>query len=388
MQTTIFILGFLMFVGLVLVHELGHFWAARRNGVVVKEFGLGFPPRAWSKKLKSGLVLSLNWLPLGGFVRLKGEHDADRSPGSFGAAPLAAKVKIMLAGVSLNLLLAVLLFMILAVVGMPKLIDHQFQIKGDAKVAHTQVIAGYIQPASPARAANLSSYDVIEKIASAGDSRTINSLTDLRAATSFFAGQTVQLMIKHGGQQLTKQVHLLDKQTVQASQNTADPRGYLGVESTELQITKATWSAPIVALGLSKQLAILTLQGLWHAFSGLSSTVAGLLTANHQARQNGQAKASSQVGGPVAIVAALWHSGSLGLNFLLMLIAVISLTLALFNALPIPALDGGRLLLTLIFRSLRRPMSKTTEELIHGLGMVLILGLIVLVTIVDVKRFF
>ncbi len=91
----LFILGAVLFVCLVLVHEAGHFFAARRNGVEVEEFGLGFPPRAKVLTKKNGTEYTLNWLPLGGFVKLKGEHDADVSKGSFGAATIKAKTLIM-----------------------------------------------------------------------------------------------------------------------------------------------------------------------------------------------------------------------------------------------------------------------------------------------------
>ena len=112
MQILFFVLGFLLFIGLILIHEWGHFIVARRNGVEVEEFGLGLPPRAYSKKLKSGMALSLNWLPLGGFVKLKGEHDSDVRRGSLGAASLVAKSKIMLAGVAMNALAGLLLLTI------------------------------------------------------------------------------------------------------------------------------------------------------------------------------------------------------------------------------------------------------------------------------------
>src|SRR3954464_2992547 len=123
MQIFLFVIAILLFISLVLVHEWGHYIVARSNGVDVEEFGLGFPPRAWGKKLKSGMVLSLNWLPLGGFVKLKGEYDADTRAGSFGAASLWAKTKIMLAGVTMNLLVGLALLTILALVGMPKLLS-------------------------------------------------------------------------------------------------------------------------------------------------------------------------------------------------------------------------------------------------------------------------
>ena len=108
------ILGFVLFVLLVVVHEYGHFIMARRNNVEVEEFGIGFPPRAWKKKLKSGMLFTINWLPLGGFVKLKGEHDADKAKGSYGAASLWAKTKIIGAGVVMNLLVAIAMFTLLA----------------------------------------------------------------------------------------------------------------------------------------------------------------------------------------------------------------------------------------------------------------------------------
>ena len=110
---------------------------------------------------------------------------------------------------------------------------------------------------------------------------------------------------------------------------------------------------------------------------------------NHQARENGQDQASNQVGGPGAINVALWDYGSLGLNFMLFLIALISLTLALMNVLPIPALDGGRLAMMLISRGIfRRPLTRAMEERIVGVSFALLMALIVLITFVDVKRFF
>jgi regulator of sigma E protease len=144
-----------------------------------------------------------------------------------------------------------------------------------------------------------------------------------------------------------------------------------------------------VAVGLSGQIFKLTLVGVGHAFGGLGSAIAGTVTGNHQARENGQSSASSQVGGPVAIGYALWNVGSLGFNFMLFLIALISLTLALMNVLPIPALDGGRLAMMLISRGVfKRPLSRLAEERIVGASFMLLLALIALITFVDVKRFF
>lgn len=394
MQIFLFILGLILFTGLVVIHEWGHYFMARRNGVKVEEFGLGLPPRAWGKKLKSGMMLSLNWLPIGGFVKLKGESDSDKRVGSFGAAPLSAKIKIILAGVVMNLIAGVLLLTILAWVGMPRLItketvgQDQFTIASDTKVIHQDLIAAYIQPDSPAEKIGLTQRDIILQIKNGDDTRQIKSAPQLRAATGDFAGQTVQLTYKHGGQTITRDVTLRSAAEVDASRSSDEPKGNLGVSPTELQIRRSTWSAPLVGLGFTKQLFELTLKGLGSALSGLGSIIAGAVTGNEQARQAGHTKATEQIGGPVAIGAILWGSGTLGILFVLMIIAIISLTLALINALPIPALDGGRLSLILFSRLLlRRPLSRKAEERIVGASMVLIIGLIVLITIVDVRRF-
>jgi regulator of sigma E protease len=456
MQIFLFIIAIILFIGLVLVHEWGHYIAARRNGVDVEEYGLGIPPRAWGKKLKNGMILSLNWLPLGGFVKLKGEYDSDTRAGSFGAASLWAKTKILLAGVTMNLLVGLALLTILALAGMPKLLDKssigedQFTVASDTKIISQQVRAGTVQSNSPASKAGLAGTDVIVSIAKGSNVRFTKTQQQLHNATTAFAGQTVAVTYKQDGQLITKQTRLrsldeavanLNKQgglknsdkiteikdlkmskdntkkinssadyyqaagmfagdnlkitylsdgQLKTKYTTLDPQGFFGIiNPINIQIQRSTWSAPVVAVGFTAQLTKLTFIGLGHAIGGLGSTIAGLATGNSQARQNGQTSASSQVGGPVAIVAVLWGSGSYGISFILWIIAVLSLTLAIMNILPIPALDGGRLFMILFSRGLlKKPLNKLTEERIVATGMAVILGLVVLITIVDVKRFF
>jgi regulator of sigma E protease len=396
MQIILFIFSLLMFISLVLVHEWGHYIVARRNGVDVEEYGLGFPPRAWGKKLKSGMILSVNWLPLGGFVKLKGEFDGDTRKHSFGSVGLWAKTKILLAGVTMNLIVGLLILTVLALVGMPKLLNKstsgqdQFTVASDTKVLRQEVRVGSVQSNSPASKAGLASKDIIESIS--GDNRTYVTKTgeQLHDATSALAGQTVEVTYKHNNQTLTKSTTIRSKAEVDKSLKTDNPKGYLGIsDPIEIQIQRSTWSAPIVALGFTKQLVQLTFAGLGHALGGLGSTIAGIATGNTAARQNGQSEASSQVGGPVAIVAVLWGSGTYGLTFILWIIAVLSLTLALMNVLPIPALDGGRLFMILFSRGiLKKPLSRLAEERITGAGMAVLLLLVALITVVDIKRFF
>lgn len=395
MQIFLFILGLILFTGLVVAHEFGHFWVAKRNGVKSEEFGLGLPPRAWGKKLSSGLILSLNWLPIGGFVKLRGESDSDKRKGSFGAASLGAKSKIILAGVTANLIAGLVILMVLAWVGMPKLItqetvgEDQFTVASDTKVINNYIIIRDVQKGSPAERIGLAQRDIVMSIKSADTVQKIDSPRKLQQTTGRFAGQTVQITYKHNGQLITKEVTLRSSAEVEAARRAKKPIGNLGVTPSELQIRRSTWSAPIVAVGFTKQLTVLTFEGLGKALAGLGSTISGLVTGNQQARQHGQEQATNQVGGPVAIGAVLWGGGSLGIYFVLMIIAVISLTLALINILPIPALDGGRLMMILFSRGLlKRPLNQKTEEKIVGTSMALILALLLLITIVDVRRFF
>ena len=144
------LVGLFLLVLLVVLHELGHAIAARRNGVVVEEFGIGFPPRAWARKLGNGVLFTLNWLPLGGYVKLQGEHDAADKPGDYGAASLWVKTKILLAGVFINWATAALIFTGLALVGLPKVIDNQFTVASDTTEIRKPVTIVQTTDGSPA----------------------------------------------------------------------------------------------------------------------------------------------------------------------------------------------------------------------------------------------
>lgn len=395
------IVGLILFIGLVVTHELGHFWAARRDGVEVEEFGIFFPPRIWKKRMKGGYDFSVNLLPLGGFVKLKGEHDSDKGKGTYGAASTGTKVRIMLAGVAVNLITALVLFTALAWLGMPRLIDNQFTVKSDTHVVQSKVLVSYIEPNSPAAKAGLKLRDQITTISGDTDlcdpgdlcvvgnepARQVHSTQDLHNATAAYAGKPVKITYFRDGKQATAVAQLRTKAEVDASLKTNNPKGNLGIQPVEFAMQRSTWSAPVVAVGLSAQLTTLTYQGLWHALSGLGGIVAGFFTGNHAARENAQTAASSQVSGPVGIFVVLKDGSLLGYQFMLLIIAVISLTLAIMNVLPIPALDGGRLFVTIISRLFRKQISPGAEEAIYGAGFAGLMLLIVLITIVDVKRF-
>ncbi|HVI68938.1 MAG TPA: M50 family metallopeptidase [Magnetospirillaceae bacterium] len=362
MDIILLVVGLLLFVGLVVLHELGHAIIAKRNGVVVEEFGIGFPPRAWAKKLKSGVLLSLNWLPLGGFVKLKGEHDAATGKGAYGGASLWAKTKILLAGVVINWLTAVVIFTIIALVGMPQLLPNQFNVAEDTTLASKAVRIGTVVADSPAAKAGLQPGD--ELVAFAG--QDITGAEQFKAVTSQFAGQTQTLTYRH--KDLIKETQL--------TLNTANTenKGLVGVGPYDQSSRRATWSAPIVGVGT-------TVQFTWETLKGLGGAIANLFTARFS-------EAGASVTGPIGIFSILSTSAQDGFVPVLFLIGVISLTLAVMNILPIPALDGGRLFVTLLFRALKRPLTKDREESIQAAGMIALLGLMLLITLLDVKRFF
>lgn len=370
----LFFVGILAFVMLIVLHEFGHMVAAKRNGVVVEEFGVGFPPRAWGKKLRNKkgdeTLYSLNWLPLGGFVKLKGEHDDAKEKGSFGAAFLKTKVKILLAGVGMNFLTAWVLLTGLFLVGAPKLPfeslsfygKEQMVVKSDTKVSSSETYAGAISKNSPAVEAGLEAGD---KILSLGG-QNLDGGISLAELTSKLAGSTEELSFeKEDGEILTKEVKLRQK---------GAEGGVLGVQVVEAVKFKSGWSAPINALTTMYQSGEATFRGIGYAISNL-------------AHGEGE-KASEVVGGPIATVDAIKGVSEVGLAQLVMLIALISLSLGIMNVLPIPALDGGRLFLILLFRLRKKVLTKEKEEKINAWGMGILLSLIVLISVVDVKRIF
>lgn len=381
------ILGLILFVLLVVLHEYGHFLVAKRNGVEVEEFGVGFPPKLYGRKMGKGIFegyYTINLLPLGGFVRLKGEHDADTEKGAYGSVNTPAKLRIMLAGVAMNLAAALLIFTIVAWVGMPQLIDNQFTVKSDATIIRSDVIAGYIATGSPAEKAGIKSGDIITAVAG----QHVSTREQLRAATKANAGKTVSIDYIRKGDTAQTQAQLLSNEEVTASLNTSDPKGYLGVSSNEYKLAKSTWSAPIVAVGVTAQFTKLTLVGLGSAIANIGKALFSTITGHGQQAKEQASAASENVSGPVGIFAILQQGSALGYQFILFVVGLISLTLAIMNILPIPALDGGRAFVTLLFRVMKRPLLPRTEELIHGTGFAALMILFIVITVVDVRRFF
>ena len=379
--------GIILFILLIVLHEYGHFLVAKRNGVEVEEFGIGFPPKIWGKKLGKGIFegyYTINLLPLGGFVKLKGESGDDLDKGSFKIASGKAKLKIMLAGVAMNLVAAFVILTIVALCGMPKLINNQFTVASDSKVSKSESLINYIDEGSPAQKSGLKISDNLKSL----NGTKINSQDELRQLTKSSAGKNVDITYIRAGKTFSTKTQLLSAQQVSESQNTNNPKGYLGVETTDYTLVKSTWSAPVVAIGLSLQIIKLTIVGLGSTLAHLGSSI-GLFVIGHGTQAKSQASQASQnVTGPIGVYALLSRGSVLGYQFILFIVGLLSLTLAIMNALPIPALDGGRAFLLVLFRLIKKPLLPKTEDKIHGTGFAILMLLFVVIAIVDIKRFY
>ena len=397
------VLGLLILVFLVVIHELGHGVVARRNGVVVEEFGIGFPPFARGKKIKKSILgrdvmYSLNWLPIVGFVKLQGEFDSADKKGDYGAATFWQKTKIILAGVAVNWLFAALLFTILALIGMPRVIANQFVVSSDLAVSKADVSIDSVVDGLPAQMSGLRAGDTINRISiktacPAGVTDPCrgpgaDEVDAIIALTKQYPGGTFIVDYVRDGN--AKTLFLTNRTTAQAQ----DKKGYLGVAFSQASPTtyRSTWSAPIVGVGLTGQLSWETLKGLGGLFAKLGTGLFGLLNLDPSARQAASAElgdAGQGVAGPIGIIGTILPNAvRSGLMPILLITAFISMTLAIMNILPIPALDGGRWYTMALFRAIKKPLTKEIEEKINSVGMMIVFGLIVLATVADVAKIF
>lgn len=371
------IIGIIVLVILVAVHELGHGIVAMRNGVVLEEFGIGFPPRAWSKKLKNGVLFSLNWLPLGGFVKLQGEHDAANKKGDYGAATFWQKTKILFAGVLVNWVVAAFLLTVLALVGLPKILPNQFVVPADAHQTTQAVTLSSLVKGYPAANAGLKSGDKITTL----DGQTITSTSQFIALTKDNKGKTVSIQYVRDGKDAVTSVALRDASSA-----------VFGSTLSQQQTIRATWSAPIVGIATTGQFTWVTIQGLGQLLSNLATGLVGQLSSNQTTRQDAStdlAAAGDSVAGPIGILGTIFPAASkAGPIEVLFLAAIISLTLAVMNILPIPALDGGRWFVMTLYKLRKKTLTKEREEKIQAIGFSTLMILIVLVTIGDVTKLF
>lgn len=405
------IIGLLILMLLVIAHEFGHFIMARRNGVKVNEFGIGFPPRAiaWVKKPievkdkdgnkitkvkwvkipredwnkpQDSLIFSINWLPIGGFCQMDGESAADKRKGTFGAASFWGKTKILFGGVAMNWIVSFVILTVLALTGMPQFIPNQFYLGQDAKVVQVSrgVVVQQVLENSPASKAGFQIDDEIISV----NGQNVSNAAEVTEIGKDHAGEEVKYLVKRGD----SEVELMTKL------NNADAEYLLGVSMASYGQTfvRSTWSAPIVGAGLTLQLTGETFKGLGDLVWNLVSGVVRQFSPDSAVREEGKVDigtAGDSVSGPVGIIGVIFPAfASSGVSNLAFLAALISVSLACMNVLPIPALDGGRWLLIAIYKLRRKELTKEKEEKIVSTAFTVLIGLIILVTILDVIKLF
>ncbi|MDD2657424.1 MAG: M50 family metallopeptidase [Candidatus Pacebacteria bacterium] len=365
MNILIFIL---VIVALIVVHEFGHFVAAKLSGMRVDEFGLGYPPRAAVIAKVGETAYTLNWLPFGGFVKIFGEDglslDKARDARAFSSKNRFAQALVLVAGVTMNLLFAYVLITGALVAGTPRaLAPNEIGAARDATLLVANVL-----PGSPAAQAGLVAGD---SILSAEDGHYVFSGVDPAAFTKFIAdgkgNTTIALTVKHAD---GKEVQLFARPATGVI--LADPtRSALGVEVAAIGVIPLSFTAAIIeGARLTWSATILTADGLGHFFYSVFTFSADL----------------SQVSGPVGIAGAVGSASSQGFGDLLSIMAVISINLALINLIPIPALDGGRLLFVIIESVIRRPIKPSIAQAMNAIGFIFLILLMLVVTAHDIFR--
>lgn len=344
---------------LVLVHELGHFFAAKLFGVKVEEFGIGFPPRAWGIK-KGETTYSLNWLPLGGFVRIFGEEgEGEHDPRSYANRPAWQRATILGAGVFGNILLAFFILWIGFTIGFPTALGGELE-GGSVLESNVQIVA--VTKGSPAEEAELKPADIIMHIKS-GEAQAVavSDIETLQAFTKDHEGEVLTLSIRRGSDIFEKEIL--------ARENPPEGEGQMGIALAEVGIVAFPWYEAI-----GKAL-IATWNNIYFIFFGIYLLIQSLFTAG---------EVIGEVSGPVGIAVLTGQFYALGINYLLAFVALISINLAVLNIFPIPALDGGRLFFLIIEKLKGSPLRPELENKIHAVGFALLLGILILVTVRDI----
>jgi regulator of sigma E protease len=376
---------------LVFVHEAGHFLAARAFGIKVYEFAIGFPPRAfgWYRDPKTGkrhwllgagkdslkdtvvgeqteeeypgCVYSFNWIPLGGFVRIKGETGQFRDePDSFGSKPAWQRIVVLAAGVTMNFLLAALLLAGGFMIGLPSDASILENDRHAQLVGEPTVVVQQVDPQSPAATADLKLGDVV---------------TSVNGEAMVSADGVVSYIEANQESELTFTIVRGEEQF-----DTTVRPDYIGGMEDKKRIGFALVDAAIVKYPVH----IALYKGFVAAANGTVAIVIGFYVLITQLIVgNGLA---FDVAGPVGIASIVGDSARLGFAYLINVTAMISLSLAVMNILPIPALDGGRILFVIIEKIIRRPVPMKYEQLAHTAGFALLMLLIVVVTWRDIVR--
>lgn len=359
---------------LVFAHEMGHFWVARKIGVKAEEFGFGFPPRIWgiykstdgkwkqvagSKEVQdaAGTVYSVNAIPMGGFVKIKGEDGENKGErDSFASRNALERAAILLAGVTMNIVLAAVLISFGFMIGLPQSLDN---IDPRAIVRDRQIQIIEVMTDSPAAAAELEAGDIIFSISG----RNFQDSDEVQEYINTHAGEKLPFILKRAGREFSQDI------TPEIRQETG--KGGIGIAIGDTGIVRYPF---FIAIWEGVKNTILLTWAILIAFYEL---LAGILTGRGL---------SGELGGPVRIAQITGDAARMGLAYLINFTALLSINLAIINAFPFPALDGGRLLFLFIEKIKGSPVKKELEGTIHYIGFALLMLLVLLVTYKDVAR--
>ena len=352
---------------LILVHEFGHFIVAKKSGVRVDEFGLGFPPKIIAKKWGETMY-TLNAIPFGGFVKIFGEDEhsgpiseADKTT-SFQYKPKWIQAAVLVAGVTMNLIFAWFLISVGFMIGLPTSVGYT----GFGQVKDTRLVITEIIPGSPAEKAGLISGDVISSVSDGNTTLQNTNLTPdvLKEMISKSSSKDISITYIRG-----------DSQPVTLS---VEP-------DTETIVGKRAIGIAMDEIGTLKLPVYLALiEGARTTLLFTKNTISGLLGFFWDIVRF--KSDFSEVSGPIGIASVVGQAKSLGFVYLLSLVALISINLAVINLLPFPALDGGRLLFVLIEAITRRPIPKKFVGIANTAGFAVLIILMLVVTGHDIFK--
>ncbi len=363
---TVLIFLAVLFV-LILVHEWGHFITAKLTGMRVDEFAIGFPPKLFSWK-RGETEYSLNALPIGGFVRIYGEDPTQVAAASadsaraFGSRPKWAQAIVLVAGVTMNVAFAWFLFVIMLTTGVPTQVEEQ------AATAEAKMVVSGILPKSPADGTLIPNSIIIS--AQAGEDTlisikpsTFSEFMSTHADTPVTIGYT-------GSDGEIKSVAVTPKKGLIAA---SPERAAIGVQLSYVEVVARPFGEAIVEAGqLTVASTLAITNGLWDLIKGAFAGTADF----------------SQVAGPIGIVNYVGDAAAVGFTSLLYFTAIISLNLAVINLLPIPALDGGRLVFVAIEAVTRRPIPPVWAARVNLAGFAFLMLLMIAATIGDIYKLF
>lgn len=370
------IIVFILVLGaLIFVHELGHFLMARRSGMKVEEFGFGFPPRlggfVWNEEKKrhtfvagnkdvssSHTVYSINWIPFGGFVRIKGENgDGAHDPDSFASKGIIPRIKTLSAGVVMNFLFAWVLISIVLMLGFPRAIEEYEKIDpSKVEVQIAQVI-----PGTPAAKMGLKMGDVIVSV----DGEKLLRVERVQEIIDVRKGEEIPFVVRRGDEVLT----LVGVPRTEYPEG----QGALGIALGEITLARYSFFEAIL------QGAVNTWTNTVMMVAGIGGLVGSLFS--------GDSAGLADVSGPLGIAYLTKEVSDLGFVYLLYFTAILSINLGVLNILPFPALDGGRILFLLIEKLKGSPVSERVEGYFHQAGFLLLILLMIAVTVHDFSKF-